>query len=197
MTLEKNSASTRKFPSRRGRRKKSPCRFPSAGAGVHHCEVRLPQDSLEYDNHFLLTLSVLEKEEVLIVTDGADERRRRRVFPESRAESVRKRRRLAAAARHCLQRTFLHAPRRRAKSFSHARSIASAAMKPTRSPNFYSAAADWFIFSTAPPMPKISPRSKKSSARTRCPCVCPDRKSPRMFCPARNRSCAAISNRLT
>jgi hypothetical protein len=45
------------------------------GRGIHQCDVRLPQDSLEYDNHFTLTLSVLEKEEVPIVTDGTDERR--------------------------------------------------------------------------------------------------------------------------
>ena len=43
--------------------------------GVHLCEVRLPPDALEYDNHFYLTLSVLEKEEVLIVTDAPDDRR--------------------------------------------------------------------------------------------------------------------------
>jgi hypothetical protein len=43
--------------------------------GVHLCEVRLPPDALEYDNHFFLTLAVQEKEEVLIVTDGADDRR--------------------------------------------------------------------------------------------------------------------------
>ena len=48
----------------------------SVGApGVHQCEVRLPPDALEYDNHFFLTLAVQEKEEVLIVTDGADDRR--------------------------------------------------------------------------------------------------------------------------
>jgi hypothetical protein len=45
------------------------------GPGLHLCEVRLPPDTLEYDNHFFLTLSVQEKEEVLIVSDGADERR--------------------------------------------------------------------------------------------------------------------------
>lgn len=45
------------------------------GPGVHLCEVRLPPDALEYDNQFLLTFSVMEKEEVLIVTDNPDERR--------------------------------------------------------------------------------------------------------------------------
>ncbi len=30
---------------------------------------------MEYDNHFFLTLAVLEKEEVLIVTDAPDDRR--------------------------------------------------------------------------------------------------------------------------
>lgn len=45
------------------------------GPGVHLCEVSLPPDALEYDNHFFLTLAVLEKEEVLIVTDNPDERK--------------------------------------------------------------------------------------------------------------------------
>ena len=45
------------------------------GPGVHLCEVRLPPDALEYDNHFFLTLAVQEKEEVLIVTDRAEDRR--------------------------------------------------------------------------------------------------------------------------
>ncbi|HTA31644.1 MAG TPA: BatA domain-containing protein [Candidatus Cybelea sp.] len=43
--------------------------------GLHLCEVRLPPDALEYDNHFYLTLAVLEKEEVLIVTDAPEDRR--------------------------------------------------------------------------------------------------------------------------
>ena len=38
-------------------------------------------------------------------------------------------------------------------------------------------------------------RSKKSLARIRCPCACPIATLPRIFFPARNRSCAAISNR--
>lgn len=37
--------------------------------GLHQCEVRLPPDGLEQDNHFYLTIPVLEKEEVLIVSD--------------------------------------------------------------------------------------------------------------------------------
>ncbi|HEX5220437.1 MAG TPA: BatA and WFA domain-containing protein [Verrucomicrobiae bacterium] len=41
------------------------------GPGLHLCEVRLPADALELDNRFYLTLAVQEKEEVLIVTDGA------------------------------------------------------------------------------------------------------------------------------
>jgi hypothetical protein len=39
------------------------------GPGVHLCEVRLPPDALDYDNHFFLTLAVDDKEEVPIVTD--------------------------------------------------------------------------------------------------------------------------------
>ncbi len=45
------------------------------GPGVHRCEVSLPPDALEYDDHFFLTLAVQEKEEVLIVTDQPDERK--------------------------------------------------------------------------------------------------------------------------
>jgi hypothetical protein len=45
------------------------------GPGMHLCEVHLPPDALEYDNHFFLTLAVREKEEVPIVTDEADEPR--------------------------------------------------------------------------------------------------------------------------
>jgi len=43
--------------------------------GLHLCEVRLPPDALECDNHFFLTLPVLEKEEVLLVTDAPEDRR--------------------------------------------------------------------------------------------------------------------------
>lgn len=43
--------------------------------GVHLCEVRLPSDALEHDNHFRLTLAVQEKEEVLIVSDGPNDAR--------------------------------------------------------------------------------------------------------------------------
>ena len=45
------------------------------GPGAHECEVSLPPDALEYDNHFYLTLPVEEKEEVLIVSDAADQER--------------------------------------------------------------------------------------------------------------------------
>ena len=45
------------------------------GPGVHLCEVRLPADALEFDNHFFLTLTVQEKEEVLIVSDEPDSRK--------------------------------------------------------------------------------------------------------------------------
>ena len=45
------------------------------GPGVHLCEVRLPPDALEYDNHFYLALAVQEKEEVLIVSDATDQQR--------------------------------------------------------------------------------------------------------------------------
>jgi hypothetical protein len=39
------------------------------GPGTHQCEVRLPPDGLEQDDMYRLTIPVLEKEEVLIVSD--------------------------------------------------------------------------------------------------------------------------------
>jgi Aerotolerance regulator N-terminal/von Willebrand factor type A domain len=43
---------------------------PAGGPGLHLCEIRIPPDALELDDHFYLSLNVREKEEVLIVTDG-------------------------------------------------------------------------------------------------------------------------------
>ena len=37
--------------------------------GSHLCEVSLPPDGLEQDDRFYLTIPVMEKEEVLIVSD--------------------------------------------------------------------------------------------------------------------------------
>jgi hypothetical protein len=45
---------------------------PPGGPGLHLCELSLPPDDLTQDDHFFLTLPVLEKEGILIVTDGAD-----------------------------------------------------------------------------------------------------------------------------
>ena len=59
------------------------------GPGVHLCEVRLPPDALEYDNHFFLALAVQEKEEVLIVSDGDGRAAQRRVLSQNRAQSIR------------------------------------------------------------------------------------------------------------
>jgi hypothetical protein len=42
---------------------------PVGQPGLHLCEVVLPKDALEADNRFCLTLPVLEKEEVLVVSD--------------------------------------------------------------------------------------------------------------------------------
>jgi hypothetical protein len=42
---------------------------PVGTPGIHRCEVRLPDDALEHDNRYYLTLPTLEKEEVLIVSD--------------------------------------------------------------------------------------------------------------------------------
>ncbi|MEW6306076.1 MAG: VWA domain-containing protein [Verrucomicrobiota bacterium] len=39
------------------------------GPGLHLCEISLPPDALEQDNKYFLTLPVLEKEEILIVSD--------------------------------------------------------------------------------------------------------------------------------
>ena len=49
--------------------------LPVGGPGVHLVEARLPADALEADNTFRLTVPVLEKEEVLIVTDGPSDPR--------------------------------------------------------------------------------------------------------------------------
>jgi hypothetical protein len=48
---------------------------PVGGPGLHLCELRLPPDRLEHDDRFHLSLAVQEKEEVLIVTDHADDKR--------------------------------------------------------------------------------------------------------------------------
>lgn len=45
------------------------------GPGLHLCEIKLPDDALGYDNRFHLSLSVREKEEVLIVTDASSDRK--------------------------------------------------------------------------------------------------------------------------
>lgn len=42
---------------------------PIGSPGLHLCEVTVPKDALEWDNRYCLTLPVLEKEEVLIVSD--------------------------------------------------------------------------------------------------------------------------------
>jgi len=43
------------------------------GPGIHQCEVRLPADALEADDHYRLTLSVRQKQEILVVSDGTDD----------------------------------------------------------------------------------------------------------------------------
>ncbi len=42
---------------------------PIGAPGLHVCEISLPPDGLEQDNHYHLAIPVLEKEEVLIVSD--------------------------------------------------------------------------------------------------------------------------------
>lgn len=48
--------------------------IPSGGPGLHLCEIRLPSDALPADDRFFLTLQVVEKEGVLIVSDAAGTR---------------------------------------------------------------------------------------------------------------------------
>jgi hypothetical protein len=45
---------------------------PAGGPGLHLCDLSLPPDSLNADNHAFLTLPVVEKEGVLIVADAPD-----------------------------------------------------------------------------------------------------------------------------
>ncbi len=42
------------------------------GPGLHLCEISLPEDNLPQDDHHFLVLSVLEKEEILVISDEAD-----------------------------------------------------------------------------------------------------------------------------
>lgn len=52
----------------------------AGGPGLHRCEVKIPEDALEHDNHHFLTLNVLEKEEILIVTDAPEGPKRAAYF---------------------------------------------------------------------------------------------------------------------
>ena len=45
---------------------------PPGGPGLHRCEITLPPDELAPDDRFFLTILVLEKEGILIVTDAPD-----------------------------------------------------------------------------------------------------------------------------
>ena len=47
---------------------------PAGGPGLHLCEITLPPDGLEQDNHYFLALPVLEKEEVVILSDEPGEK---------------------------------------------------------------------------------------------------------------------------
>lgn len=46
--------------------------FIAGGPGLHLCNISLPPDDLPQDNHFHLVIPVLEKEEVLMVSDEED-----------------------------------------------------------------------------------------------------------------------------
>ncbi len=45
---------------------------PPGGPGLHLCELSLPPDDLTPDDHFVLTIPVLEKEGILIVSDAPE-----------------------------------------------------------------------------------------------------------------------------
>ena len=83
------------------------------GPGVHLCEVRLPADALDYDNHFFLTLSVQQKEEVLIVTDATDPQRSGAYYLKTALNPFENEAGSLAAADHSVQRPFVRAPGRR------------------------------------------------------------------------------------
>jgi hypothetical protein len=42
---------------------------PPGGPGLHQCEISLPPDDLPQDDHFFLTIPVVEKEGILVVSD--------------------------------------------------------------------------------------------------------------------------------
>ena len=42
------------------------------GPGLHLCEISLPEDNLPQDDHHFLVLPVLDKEEILVVSDDLD-----------------------------------------------------------------------------------------------------------------------------
>jgi Aerotolerance regulator N-terminal len=48
---------------------------PPGGPGLHQCEISLPPDDLPQDDHFFLTIPVVEKEGILIVSDTPEPER--------------------------------------------------------------------------------------------------------------------------
>jgi len=48
---------------------------PPGGPGLHQCEISLPPDDLPEDDHFFLTIPVLEKEGILVVSDTPEPER--------------------------------------------------------------------------------------------------------------------------
>ena len=74
---------------------------PPGGPGLHQCEISIAPDDLALDDHYFLTIPVMEKEGILIVSDAPDPQARRGAFPQDGAESVRKSRGLAAARSTC------------------------------------------------------------------------------------------------
>lgn len=48
--------------------------IPAGSPGLHRCELQLPEDDLLADNRFFISIPVLEKEEVLLVSDDAGDK---------------------------------------------------------------------------------------------------------------------------
>ncbi len=53
---------------------------PPGGPGLHQCEISLPPDDLALDDRYFLTIPVLEKEGILIVSDAPDPKKDATLF---------------------------------------------------------------------------------------------------------------------
>ena len=168
------------------------------GPGVHLCEVRLPPDALEYDNHFFLTIAVQEKEEVLIVTDAADDRRNSgAIFSKPRST------RLKTRPARCCRASFppaelsASAAGRRAEDVFHAgRPVEPGSLRRGGKISLSRRRAG--LFSRRPGRRGKSRRAGENHRpELDAPAPVPPRTSRPTSRPARSKSCAAISNRPT